>query len=273
MNPVIAVARDTWRQVFHARLYRVLWYGAALVIVASFFVAKLTIGNWDRTILDLGLSAIEIFSVVLAAYAGASLATEPNGENPGSHPQRDGSRRAYFAGRYLGFLTICVASVAALLLALTVVLAIAEFAPSIAALSATLLLLVQAAFLGVVALFVSAAWSRTIGTAAAVVLFVAGHASTALLDLGEHNGSAITKAATTALYWILPNLELFNAKPDAANRLDVSLAFTSSSVGYGALSAAAVFALALAVVDPGGVERRRAVAVSRLDESDPPHGS
>jgi len=244
MSAVLTIAGDTLRKVAEARFYRVLNGAAALVIVVSFFVAKLTIGNWDRTILDLGLSAIEAVSVVLAVHAGASRREEDERSRtrvPGA------SRRAYVFGRYLGFLGVRVASLAGQSALLFVVLAIADFTPSFASLSATLLLIVQTAFLGAVAPFASTSWNGRIAAAVTSALFVVGHVSAELRDLGERSGSAIVAAATSAFYWILPNLGLFDAKPEAANRLDVSARFTSSSAAYGILCTAAVLLLALAV--------------------------
>jgi len=255
MNTVLVVAARSARDLAKRQVFRRGFACAALAIGASFFVAKLTIGNWDRTILDVGLSAIEIVSVFGAIAVGSSLA-ERAGAVPENRPPDDvTSPGALLVGRYLGLVAIAFANATLLFGVLAIVLALADFGPSAAAVSAALLISVEASLIAAFAVLLSVVSSAKVAAFLSFVLFLAGHVTHELQALGERSGRVLTKAGAAALYYLLPDLELFNVKPTAANRLVVPAAFTTSTALYGLCYAGLVLLAAVLVLERRAPER------------------
>ncbi|HEX9573174.1 MAG TPA: hypothetical protein VF994_03705, partial [Myxococcales bacterium] len=77
MNGVLRVpwliAGNTVRELVRSKLLHNLLLFAVLLIASSMFVAQLTIGQWDRVILDIGLAAIELSGVLVAVLIGVGL--------------------------------------------------------------------------------------------------------------------------------------------------------------------------------------------------------
>ena len=75
MNHVLRVpwliAGNTVRELVRSKLLHNLLLFAVLLIASSMFVAQLTIGQWDRVILDIGLAAIEVSGVLVAVLMWA----------------------------------------------------------------------------------------------------------------------------------------------------------------------------------------------------------
>src|SRR5262249_11507538 len=74
MGPVVvAIARNTARELLRSKLlYNVLVF-AALFIAGSLLVAQLTVGNWVRVIVDMGLSAMELAGALIAVVIGVGI--------------------------------------------------------------------------------------------------------------------------------------------------------------------------------------------------------
>src|SRR5206468_5036194 len=73
MPPVATIAGNTVRELTRSKLLYNLLVFAALFIAASLLVAQLTIGNWARIIVDMGLGAIEIAGAMTAIVIGVGL--------------------------------------------------------------------------------------------------------------------------------------------------------------------------------------------------------
>jgi ABC-type transport system involved in multi-copper enzyme maturation permease subunit len=103
MNPlrsVWLVALNTIRELLRSKLLYNLLLFAVLLIGSSFFIAQLTIGQWDRVIVDLGLAAAEITGMLIAVLIGVGLvAGEVERKTIFAVLARPLGRGAFLAGR------------------------------------------------------------------------------------------------------------------------------------------------------------------------------
>ena len=78
IRAVRLIATNTIRELLRNKLLYNLLFFAVLLIASSLFIAQLTIGQWDRIILDMGLGAAELSGVEQRLLMLATaLATEP----------------------------------------------------------------------------------------------------------------------------------------------------------------------------------------------------
>src|SRR5205085_12127800 len=73
MTALLAIAGNTVRELMRGKLLYNLLLFAALFVAGSLLVAQLTVGNWMRIILDMGLGAMEVAGVLLAIVIGVGI--------------------------------------------------------------------------------------------------------------------------------------------------------------------------------------------------------
>jgi ABC-type transport system involved in multi-copper enzyme maturation permease subunit len=242
------VAANTIRELVRNKLLYNLLLFAVLLIGSSIFVAQLTVGQWDRVILDIGLAAIELSGVLVAVLLGVGLvAGEVDRRTVFPTLARPLTRGGFLVGRYLGLLAMLAANVLIMIAALAAVLRFAGYGLSATTVAAAFLILLEYAILAAAALFFGSFTTPILASAFSLSLFFIGHLLSDLKAFQDRNPGAVAKALTGVFYRILPDLELFNLKSQAANELPVPHGFVPAAALYGACYATVLLLLAIAV--------------------------
>jgi ABC-type transport system involved in multi-copper enzyme maturation permease subunit len=248
IRAVTLLAGHTLRELIRSKLLYNLLIFALLLIASSMFVAQLTIGQWDRIILDMGLAAIELSGVLIAVLIGIGLvAGEIDRRTIFPTLAKPVSRGAFLLGRYLGLLVMLGINVLIMMAALAAVLSAATYGVSATAAAAALLIFVELGVVAAAAMFFGSFTTPVLASAFSLAFFLIGHLLADLKAFRERSESGLAKSVTGALYHLLPNLELFNLKSEAANGLPAPAGFTSSAALYGCVYAATLLLLAIGV--------------------------
>jgi ABC-type transport system involved in multi-copper enzyme maturation permease subunit len=248
LRPVWIIALNTIRELLRNKLLYNLLFFAVLLIASSLFIAQLTIGQWDRIILDMGLGAAELSGVLIAVLIGVSLvAGEIDRKTIFPTLAKPLSRGAFIAGRYTGLATMLSMNVAVMTVSVAVVLRMAGYTLSRSAAAAALLIFVELLVMAAAAIFFSSFTTPILASAFALSLFLIGHLVGSLQAFAHRTKSGTARAVTLAAYRVLPDLELLNLKAQAANNLPVPPGATSSAALYGVAYAAIFVLLAIAI--------------------------
>ncbi len=224
---------------------------ALALVSGSFMISTLTFGEQYRIIVDLGLSAMEVFGTLIAAFLGAALiAGDVERKTVFPIVAKPVSRAEYVAGRYAGLVTTTTLNLAVMAVFFVSVLAFylgglgfVRETPLLATLGA---LALQFAMVAAVAVLFSTFTTATLSAIFTLSLVVAGHLASDLVRYWEKQGAAAAWFGRL-LYAVVPNLEALNFKEamvykDALAGSTLALAF-----GYGILYTIAVVALSAAV--------------------------
>jgi len=250
VRAVTVVASNTVRELVRNKLLYNLLFFAVLLIAGSLFVAQLTVGQWDRVILDLGLAAIELSGVLISVLVGVGLvAGEIERRTVFPTLAKPIPRGGFLLGRYLGLLLMLAANVLFMLIALAVVLRIADYTVSATVMAAAFLVFLELALLAAAAMFFGSFTTPILATAFTLSLFLIGHLLADLKAFNARSHSGLAKALAGAFYRALPDLELFNLKSLAASELPVPHGFTATAAGYGCAYVAVLLLLAIAVFE------------------------
>jgi ABC-type transport system involved in multi-copper enzyme maturation permease subunit len=250
VRAVTVVASNTVRELVRNKLLYNLLFFAVLLIVGSLLVAQLTIGQWDRVILDLGLAAIELSGVLISVLIGVGLvAGEIDRRTVFPTLAKPIPRGGFLLGRYLGLLLMLAANVLFMLVALAIVLRIADYTVSATVMAAAFLVFLELALLAAAAMFFGSFTTPILATAFTLSLFLIGHLLGDLKAFNARSHSGLAKALAGAFYRVLPDLELFNLKSLAASELPVPHGFTTTAAWYGFAYVAALLLLAIAVFE------------------------
>ncbi len=248
MSAVATIAANTVRELTRSKLLYNLLIFAALFIAASLFVAQLTIGNWVRIIVDMGLAAMEIAGAIMAIVIGVGLvAGEVQRKTILPTLAKPVPRWAFFVGRYLGLVLLLAVDVLVMLVVLAAVLALAGYTLTAVSVSAAALIAVELALLAAVALFFGSFSTPILASSFGLSIFLIGHLVSDLRAFAERSHSAFGRGMARVVYQLLPDLELLNLKSHAANELAVPAAFVWRSAAYGLAYAAVVLILAILI--------------------------
>lgn len=245
---VALIAGNTIRELVRNKLLYNLLFFAVLLIGSSIFVAQLTVGQWDRVILDMGLAAIELSGVLVATLIGVGVvAGEVERRTVYLSLARPITRAAFLLGRYLGLLAMLACNVAVMVAALAAVLHFAGYGLSPTTLAAALLILLELGIIAAAAVFFGSFTTPILAAAYSFSVFLIGHLLRDLKAFQARNPGELAKALAGVFYRVLPDLELFNLKAQAANELPVPHGLVPFAALYGICYAAVLLLLGVAV--------------------------
>ena len=250
MSRIIAIARNTVREVVRERMVLVLaLFGVGLVAASQVF-SPLAMGEGRKVVTDFGLAGATILATMLAIFLGSSLLHKELDRRTIYAVMAKPIRRADFLlGKFAGLW----ATTALLLVGMTgIVLAVVTVAyhetPWVA-LGALLLTLGELALVTSIVVFFSAFTTPALTAFFTVATVVAGHFAEDLHYFGGQGGSAVVAWITEAVYWALPHLALFNARGLVSHGIAVEPERMAFALAYAALYAAAALIAAGAIFE------------------------
>lgn len=244
MTPIFVLARHTVRELIRNRLLYILLAFGTVLILGSLLVARLTVGQWERLINDIGLATVQLAGALVAILVGVGLvAGDVERRYVYVTLAKPIGRLQYVVGRYLGLCAALALLVGIMGGSVAAVLAVTHFPMGATGFYALALILVELWMVAAFATVFSSFTTPTLGVIYSVGLFLVGHlTSDLILFAGKLEG--IVGASVGALARILPNLDMLNIKSHAANQLPVEGAFVAGAVVYGLIWATAAVLLA-----------------------------
>jgi ABC-type transport system involved in multi-copper enzyme maturation permease subunit len=251
MTNVITLARVTVREALRQKLAVNLLVFALALVVASFTISTLTFGDQYRVIVNIGLSAMEVFGTLIAVFLGAGLvASDVQRRTVYPIVAKPVSRAQYVVGRYAGLVATTTLNLAVMAAFFVAVLAfykgglgfVAE-TPLLATLAGIAL---QLAMIAAVAVLFSTFTTATLSAIFSLSLVVAGHLASDLVRYWSKQGAGLAWMGK-ALYVVVPNLEALNFKEAMVYKDVLSSGTVAQAFAYGLLYATGVVAVAAAV--------------------------
>lgn len=233
---VLAVAMNTYREALRDKVLYVLLFFAGVTIVGSKALGWISIGQDEKIIMSISLAAVSLFGVLIAIFVGTNLIyKEIDKRTIYTILSQPMYRYEFILGKYLGLalllavVTLCMALMAALYL---IVLGGTLSSSYIAAVALTFsqLLLVTA-----LSVLLSSLTSPILGAIIVFSCYILGHATGILVDLPPQLQGTSAETVLTAIYYIVPNLEHFDVRAEAANGVPIAPAYLAWAVSYGAV--------------------------------------
>jgi ABC-type transport system involved in multi-copper enzyme maturation permease subunit len=242
-----AIAGITFKEAKRDRVLYLLFFFAALGIVASRVLAIITVGDRIKIIKDVGLASISVFGVLMAILIGTGLVyKEIDKKTIYTLLAKPLHRSEFILGKFLGLvLTLLVMTAAMAVIFLALVYA------HTARIEGSLLVAVAYIFLELilitaVAVLFSSFSTPILSSLFALAFYLIGHLSWGLELLIKKMRPGLGKALARVLYMVLPDLENFNFKTEVVHGLPIPPAIFLSSFLYGVCYTA--FLLGLAVL-------------------------
>jgi ABC-type transport system involved in multi-copper enzyme maturation permease subunit len=245
------VAINTFREAVRDRVLYNLVFFALMMIGAAIVMGQISIGIERLVIINLGLSAISIFGLVMAVFIGVGLVyKEIEKRTLYSLLSKPIRRWEFLVGKYAGLVLTLAINTAFMTVGLAAALFYVgrPFVRSDASiLIAIYFILLALALVTAVALFFSCFSSPMLSTLFTLAIYVTGVFAADIRDFGALTHSAFLKAATTVLYYLVPNFHNFNAIAEAAHGEAIPFALVWQNTLY-ALMYIAVLLLASSAI-------------------------
>jgi ABC-type transport system involved in multi-copper enzyme maturation permease subunit len=246
-----AVAVNTFREAVRDRVLYNLIFFALMMIGAAILVGEISIGVERLVIVNLGLSAISIFGIIMAIFIGVGLVyKEMEKRTLYSLLAKPIRRWEFLVGKFAGLLLTLVVNTALMTLGLAAALFYVSrsFDRSDATiLAAVYFILLELALITALALFFSCFSSPMLSTLYTLGIYVAGVFAPDIKGVSEYSQSPAIAAVARFVYYLLPNFHNFNVIARAAHGETIPFSLVSQNTLYAALYVTVILVAASAV--------------------------
>lgn len=250
MSRVWAVARTTLREAFRERILLVLVVFGAALLASSQVLSPLALGEGRKVVTDFGLAGSALLATLLAVFLGSTLLyRELDRRTIYAVMAKPIHRSEFLAGKFLGLWTTAGLLLTGMTAMLLVLLTTVHRETPWLILGSLVLSLVELGIVVACVAFFSSFSTPGLTAFFTVAMIVAGNFSEDLLHFGGLGGSAPVAAATTAFYWLLPHLSVFNARGLVTHGIAVPPERLAFAVAYGFLYMAALLKAAAVIFE------------------------
>ncbi len=245
------VAVNTFREAVRDRVLYNLVFFALLMIGAAILVGQISIGIDRLVIINLGLSAISVFGLVMAIFIGVGLVSkEIEKRTLYSLLAQPVRRWEFLVGKYAGLVLTLVVNTSFMTLGLAAALFYVgrPFVRSDALiLVAVYFILLELALVTAIALFFSCFSTPMLSTLFTLGIYVTGIFASDIREFGDLTKSPGLKALTRVIYYLVPNFHNFNAIAAVSHGEAIPLALVAQNTLYAALYVTLLLVAASAV--------------------------
>lgn len=248
MSAFIATAWNGFREARRNRVTVVVGVFLAVLLLSSQLVTEVTVTTLERVLTDFGLGAMSLILVFLSIFLSTGLLSrEIERKTIYLVVTKPVSRSTFLLARVAGNMITLAVLLLGMSLLFIVELTLFGAAPNSMQLVALLGLLVELLVLTSAGVLMSSFAGTTVSAVVVVGLYLVGHLAPDLYNLSGRSESAGFRFAGRAMYYMLPDLERLNFRPQAAYQVAVDAKTLLQNLGYGLAWSAVLLALAVII--------------------------
>jgi Cu-processing system permease protein len=232
-----SIAANGFREVIRDRILYFIGFFALLMVIALRLLPEISLGTHQKIFLDLGLSAISVLGVIIAIFVGTGLIDkEIEKRTVLVLIPKPISRAEFIIGKHLGLSAVLCVTIAILMVVYVLLLTWSQVDfQLLPLLISAVYLLLEIALLIAVAIMFGVFTSSILATLLSFGIYLMGHISKDLLELGAISKNENIAAITRTLYLVLPDLERLNLRNDAVYSILPSINELLGNAFYGLL--------------------------------------
>jgi ABC-type transport system involved in multi-copper enzyme maturation permease subunit len=217
LGRIWTIATNGFQEVIRDRIFYVIGFFALLLVVALPLLREVAATTEDKIFMDLGLAAIGIWGVLVAIFVGTGLINkEIEKRTVLILIPKPISRAELIIGKHLGLLGVLAVLVIAMTAIYLALLSLSDINyPLASLLISALYQFLELGLIVAVALMFGVFTSSILATLLTVGIYLMGHLSRDMLELGKLSENATIETITQGLYLILPDLSRLNLKNEA----------------------------------------------------------
>jgi Cu-processing system permease protein len=245
------VAINTFREAVRDRVLYNLVFFALMMIGAAILVGQISIGIDRLVIVNLGLSAISVFGLVMAIFIGVGLIyKEMEKRTLYSLLAKPIRRWEFIVGKYAGLLLTLFVNTCFMTIGVAAALLYVSHSfvrSDVYILVAVYFIVLKLALVTALALFFSCFSTPMLSTLFTIGIYLAGMFSTDFHNIGMVTKSPAIQLITRVLYYVLPDFHNYDVIGQAAHGFAIPLALIWQNSLYTLLYSALILVAAAAV--------------------------
>lgn len=249
LTRVFTIANNGFREVIRDRILYFIGFFTLLLVLAQRIIPEIAAGTHEKILLDFGIGAIAILSVIVAIFVGTALINkEIEKRTLLMLIPKPISRAELILGKHLGLTAVLAVTVAIMMGIYLAMLSFSEITYPAGALAiSAVYLLLELSLIVAVAILFGVFTSSILATLLSFGVYLMGHFSEDLVELGKLSKNANIESLTTSLYLVLPNLSRLDLKNEAVYGLLPSSAELLTHALYGIIYTALLLIIAMMI--------------------------
>ena len=219
MNPirVLTIAKNSFQEVIRDRILYFIGFFVLLLILAQKIIPQIAAGTDEKILLDFGIGAIAVLTVIIAIFVGTALINkEIEKRTLLMLIPKPISKAELIVGKHLGLWTVLAITISIMMVLYLGMLQISGISyPTLALVISAIYLLIELALLIAVAMAFGVFTSSILATLLSFGVYLMGHFSRDLVELGKLSKNSSIESLTTSLYLVLPDLSRLDLKNEA----------------------------------------------------------
>ena len=245
MRAIRAIAVNTFREAIRDRILYLFVGFAIVMVISTKLFGMLTVGDEAKIVKDIGLAAMQFFSMLIAVMMSMLLISREVDNrtvfNILSKPVR---RWQFILGKYLGLVAIVAANLLLITLVLVVMVLIYTHQFDLMLVFSAAMTMLEMSVLAAFATLFAVLTRPILGSLMTLAMFVVGHMSSDLWLLTRQLPGTFTRAVVAVVYYLVPNLERFNFRTEVVHDLPIHPAAVGWAVVYASAFVAVLLFLA-----------------------------
>jgi ABC-type transport system involved in multi-copper enzyme maturation permease subunit len=231
---LLALASAGFKESRRNRVTVVVVAFALVLILMTTVVLNTTAFTLDRVVTDFGLGVMSLLLVSLAMYLSVGLLSrEVERRTIFLVVSRPLSRATFVAGRFLGIVATLTVMEAAMVVLYASQLWLFDVAPTSAMVAAVVGLWIELLVIAALGLFLSSFAGQLVAAICLVGVYLVGHWSQDLWAQAERQPAPVMKALLRAAYYLVPNLDRFDFRVEAAYAQSVEVGTVLPVLAFG----------------------------------------
>ena len=231
---ITALAMTTFRETVRDRIFYLVAVFGFVMLASTAVLSPLTVGAQGKIMADTGLAAMSAFGLLVIIFVGSSMVRKEMDKGTiMTILAKPVGRRQYLVGKFLGLNLTLLAMLAVMAALFMLMLLVAPGTASTAFLKAIYLTFLELTLINAVVVFFSASVSPVLAAVFTIVTFIIGHLSQSIRDFGVMQGDLTQQRLAEIVYYLIPNLEVFNVRGAVVHGEPVSPEHLAMATLYG----------------------------------------
>lgn len=234
MGNIGTLALSTFQETVRDRIFYLVGVFGFLMLASTAVLSPLTIGAQSKIMIDVGLAGMAVIGLLMILFVGSGMVRKELDKGTIlTILSKPVGRREYLAGKFLGLSLTLAAMLALMAMLFFLMLAVAPGHFSLVYLKAFYMTLLELALINAVVIFFSTAVSPILAAVFSLCVFIVGHLSESIRDFGLMQGTAYEQRMAEVVYYLTPNLEVFNVRAAMVHGEPVTWAHMGMATLYG----------------------------------------
>ncbi len=223
---LLSIALNTFKESIRNKILIGVLLFSVLIIVSTMVLVQLTIGQWMKITVDIGMGAISLFGNLMAVFLGINLvAKEIDRKTVYTIVSKPIKRYEFILSKYIGLiLTIFINVVLMLIILLFILKFYVKYdVPYLGTVQAFYLLILEFMIISAIAIFFSTFSTPIMSAAFSITIWFIGHLLSDLKFWSMKSENEAFKALINIAYYLLPDLELLNLKSNIVYQITADI--------------------------------------------------